>query len=75
LEPGSADEIVAIMRAVQNSFRTKLELSFNGHILLALTLFVATGNHKFIRILVIYQLALFLIIPFLGWLLINGQNW
>ena len=75
LEPGSADEIVAIMRAGQNSFRTKLELPFNGHILLDLTLFVAAGNHKFIRILVIYQLALFLIIPFLGWLLINGQNW
>ena len=75
LEPGSADEIVVIMHAGQNSFRTKLELPFNGHILLALALFVAAGNYKFIRILVIYQLALFFIIPFLGWLLINGQNW
>ena len=74
-QPGPTDEIFVINQAGLNSVRTKLELPFNGHILLALTLFVATGNHKFIRILVIYQLALFLIIPFLGWLLINDQNW
>ena len=73
--PGAADEIFVINQAGQNTFRTKLELPFNGYILLALTLFVAAGNHKFIRILVIYQLALFFMIPFLGWLLINGQSW
>ena len=75
IQPGTADEIFVINQAGLNSVRTKLELPFNGHILLALTLFVAAGNHKFIRMLVIYQLALFLIIPFLGWLFINGQNW
>ena len=75
LEPGSADEIVVIIRAGQNSFRTKLELPFNGHILLALTLLIASGNNKFIRFLVIYQILLFFMIPLLGWLLINGQNW
>ena len=74
-QPGAADEIFVINQVDQNSVSTILELPFNGHILLALTLFVAAGNHKFIRMLVIYQLALFFIIPFLGWLLINGQNW
>ena len=74
-QPGAIDEIFVINQAGQNTVRTILELPFNGHILLALTLFVAAGNYKFIRILVIYQLALFFIIPFLGWLLINGQNW
>ena len=38
-------------------------------------IFVIAGNRKFIRTLIIYQLALFFIIPFLGWFLINGQNW
>ncbi len=74
-QPGPADEIFVINQAGLNSVRTKLELPFNGHILLALTLFIAAGNRSFIRILVFYQLALFFIIPFLGWLLINGQNW
>ena len=73
--PGAADEIFVINQAGQISVRTKLELPFNGHILLALTLVIAARNRNFIRILVIYQLALFFIIPFLGWLLINGQNW
>ena len=50
-------------------------LPFNGHILLALTLLIASGNKNFIRFLVIYQVLLFFIIPLLGWLLINGQNW
>ena len=74
-QPGAVDEIFVINQAGQNSVITKLESPFNGHILLALTLFVAARNHKFIRMLVIYQLALFFIIPFLGWFLINGQNW
>ena len=74
-QPGAADEIFVINQAGQNSVITKLELPFNGHILLALTLFVAAGNHRFIRMLVIYQLVLLLIIPLLGRLLINGQNW
>jgi hypothetical protein len=74
-QPGAIDEIFVINQAGQNSVITKLELPFNSHILLALTLFVAARNHKFIRMLVIYQLALFFIIPFLGWFLINGQNW
>ena len=69
------NEIVIISQFEQNSIRTPLELPFNGYILLALTMFIAAGNRSFIRILVIYQLALFFIIPFLGWLLINGQNW
>ena len=52
-QPGAADEIFVINQAGQNTVRTILELPFNGHILLALTLFVAAGNHKFIRMLVI----------------------
>ena len=75
IQPGTADEIFVINQAGLNSVRTKLELPFNGHILLALTLFIAAGNRSFIRILVFYQLALFFIIPFLGWLLINSHNW
>ena len=73
--PGAADEIFVINQAGQISVRTKLELPFNGHILLALTLLIASGNKNFIRFLVIYQVLLFFIIPLLGWLLINGQNW
>ena len=75
IESGPADEIYVINQIGLNSVRTKLELPFNGHILLALTLVIAARNQNFIRILVIYQLALFFIIPLLGWLLINGQNW
>ena len=74
-EPGAADEIFVINQVGLNSVRTKLELPFNGHILLALTLLIASGNKNFIRFLVIYQVLLFFIIPLLGWLLINGQNW
>ena len=73
--PGTADEIIVINQVGLNSVRTKLELPFNGHILLALTLLIASGNKNFIRFLVIYQVLLFFIIPLLGWLLINGQNW
>ena len=75
IQSGPADEIYVINQVGLNSVRTKLELPFNGHILLALPLVIAARNRNFIRILVIYQLALFFIIPFLGWLLINGQNW
>ena len=75
MKRGSADEILVIMLAGKKSVSTKLELPFNGHILLALTLLIASGNNKFIRFLVIYQILLFFIIPLLGWLLINGQNW
>ena len=75
IQPGTADEILVISQARQNSIQTPLELPFNGHILLALTLFIASGNKNFIRFLVIYQVLLFFIIPLLGWQLINGQNW
>ena len=75
IQPGSSDEILVISQARQNSIQTSLELPFNGHILLALTLLIASGNKNFIRFLVIYQVLLFFIIPLLGWLLINGQNW
>ena len=73
--PGNIDEILVISQARQNYIQTTLELPFNGHILLALTLLIASGNKNFIRFLVIYQVLLFFIIPLLGWLLINGQNW
>ena len=75
IQPGTLDEILVISKARQNSIQTSLELPFNGHILLALTLLIASGNKNFIRFLVIYQVLLFFIIPLLGWLLINGQNW
>ena len=74
-QPGADDEIFVINQAGQNTVRTKLELPFNGHILLALTLLIVSGNKNFIRFLVIYQVLLFFIIPLLGWQLINGQNW
>ena len=73
--PGNIDEILVISQARQNYIQTSLELPFNGHILLALTLLIASGNKNFIRFLVIYQVLLFFIIPLLGWQLINGQNW
>ena len=75
IQPGASDEIIVISQARKNSLQTFLELPFNGHILLALTLFIASGNKNFIRFLVIYQVLLFFIIPLLGWQLINGQNW
>ena len=75
IQPGTSDEILVISQARQNSIQTSLELPFNGHILLALTLLIASGNKNFIRFLVIYQVLLFFIIPLLGWQLINGQNW
>ena len=75
IQPSTSDEILVISKARQNSIQTSLELPFNGHILLALTLLIASGNKNFIRFLVIYQVLLFFIIPLLGWLLINGQNW
>ena len=75
IQPGTSDEILVISQARQNYIQTSLELPFNGHILLALTLLIASGNKNFIRFLVIYQVLLFFIIPLLGWLLINGQNW
>ena len=75
IQPSTSDEILVISKARQNSIQTSLELPFNGHILLALTLLIASGNKNFIRFLVIYQVLLFFIIPLLGWQLINGQNW
>ena len=75
IQPGFADEILVISQARKNSIQTSLELPFNGHILLALTLLIASGNKNFIRFLVIYQVLLFFIIPLLGWQSINGQNW
>ena len=75
IQPGASDEILVISKARQNSIQTSLDLPFNGHILLALTLLIASGNKNFIRFLVIYQVLLFFIIPLLGWQLINGQNW
>ena len=75
IQPGDSDEIIVISQARKNSLQTSLELPFNGHILLALTLLIASGNKNFIRFLVIYQVLLFFIIPLLGWQLINGQNW
>ena len=73
--PGSGDDIFAYQPFGKSSIKTKLELPFNGHILLALTLLLASGNKRFTKFLVYYQLSLFLIIPFLGYLLINGQTW
>jgi len=73
--PGSGDAIFAYQPFGKSSVKTKLELPFNGHILLALALFLVSGNKRFTKFLVFYQLSLFLIIPFLGCLLINGQTW
>ena len=75
IQSGTSDEILVISQSRKNYIQTSLELPFNGHILLALTLLIASGNKNYIRFLVIYQVLLFFIIPLLGWLLINGQNW
>ena len=72
---GSADDVFIYQPVDKLSTTTKLELPFNGHILLALTLFLVSGNIRLTKFLVFYQLLLFLVIPFLGWLLINGQSW
>ena len=71
IQPGSADEIIVY----HNSTKTSLELPLNGHILLALTLLIASGNKRYIRFLIYYQLALMVILPTLGWALINGNYW
>ena len=72
---GRADEIFINQYLGGSPISTRLELPFNGHILLALTFLMVSKNKKLIRILIIYQLVLFFIIPFLGWLLINGNLW
>jgi len=72
---GESDAIYIYNQIEQKQIITKLELPFNGHILLVLTLLLISGNKRFIKFLVFYQLSLFIIIPFLGCLLINGQTW
>ena len=75
IQPGFVDEILVNSQARQNSIQTSLELPFNGHILLALTLLIASGNNRYIRFLIYYQLALMVILPTLGWAFINGNYW
>ena len=72
---GRSDDVFIYHPVDKLSTKTKLELPFNGHILLALTLLLVSGNIRLTNFLVFYQLLLFLVIPFLGWLLINGQSW
>ena len=54
---------------------TKIEILFNGYILLALTLLLAARNSGLIRILLIYQLVLLIVYPFLAWLILKDQVW
>ena len=54
---------------------TKIEILFNGFILLALTLLLAARNSRLICVLLIYQLVLLIVYPFLAWLIVKDQVW
>jgi len=54
---------------------TKIQLLFSGYISLALALFWIAKSHKLIKILLLYQLALVILMPLAGWLILKGYKW
>ena len=58
-----------------SNYHTKLGLPFTGHIWLALTLLWIAKSRKLIRTLFFYQLVLFVLMPFAGWLILEGYGW
>ena len=69
------DEIDIITQWPKPDHYTKIELPFNGYICLALALFWAAKSYKLIIILLLYQLALVILMPLAGWLILEGHGW
>ena len=59
------DELFLINNKGSKNTSTRIEILFNGFILLALTLLLAARNSMLIRVLLIYQLVLLIVYPFL----------
>ena len=69
------DELFIINNKGSKNTRTKIEILFNGFILLALTLLLAARNSRLIRVLLVYQLFLLIVYPFLALLIVKDQVW
>ena len=69
------DEIDIVTQWPKPDHQTKIELPFNGYICLALALFWAAKSQKLIIILLLYQLALVILMPLAGWLILEGHGW
>lgn len=69
------DEIDIVTQWPKPDHRTKIELPFSGYVCLALALYWTAKNHKLIKILLLYQLALVILMPIAGWLILNGYGW
>ena len=69
------DELFLTNKKGSKNTSTKIEILFNGFILLALTLLLASRNRGLIHVLLIYQLILLIVYPFLAWLIIKDQVW
>ena len=69
------DEIDIITQWPKPDHYTTIELPFNGYICLALALFWAAKSYKLIKILLFYQLALVILMPLAGWLILEGHGW
>ena len=69
------DEIDIITQWPKPDHYTKIELPFSGYICLALALFWAAKSYKLIKILLFYQLALVILMPLAGWLILKGYKW
>ena len=69
------DEIFIITQWPKPDHYTKIQLLFSGYIWLALALFWAAKSYKLIKILLFYQLALVILMPLAGWLILEGHGW
>ena len=69
------DEIDIITQWPKPDHYTKIQLLFSGYIWLALSLFWAAKRYKLIKILLFYQLALVILMPLAGWLILEGHGW
>ena len=69
------DELFLINNKGSKNTSTRIEILFNGFILLALTLLLAARNSMLIRVLLIYKLVLLIVYPFLVILIAEGQVW
>jgi len=69
------DEIDIITQWPKPDNYTKIQLLFSGYVWLALALFWAAKSYKLIKILLFYQLALVILMPLAGWLILEGHGW
>ena len=69
------DEIDIITQWPKPDHYTKIQLLFSGYIWLALALLWIAKSHKLIKILLLYQLALVILMPLVGWLILKGYKW